>query len=444
MSNATPFLPGLSPVAGKPLTAQKDAGNLTSNGGLVVLRESASRLGIAEVIAAPLPDARNPLLVTHTYEDMITARMMAIAAGYEDADDLDALRRDPALMIACNRAPECGIDLPSQPTISRLENVADATALYRIGIGFIDLFLNGYSMPPHSIVLDIDDTDDRVHGGQQLALFNTHAGGHCFQPIHIFEGNSGKPILSLLRPGKRPSSEEAARVLWHVIHRIRRRWPCVRILVRGDSHYCGPEVLDLLRRLDCDYILGLAINPTLDKLAEPWRQRCFDRWWPGRPVRRFHQFKYAAGSWAREEKVIARVEATDIGRDARFIVTNLPGRAKTLYEQVYCARGRMENMIKDLKLYTRSDKTACHRWEANQLRLFLHMGAYWLLHSVRLAAPRKSRWRGATFETIRSVFVKIACRVEELRTRIRLSFPTSLPHAVVLDAVCVKLCPGSP
>ena len=141
-----PILPGLSPVAGKPLTAQKDAGNLTSNGGLVVLRESASRLGIAKVIAAPLPDARNPLLVTHTYEDMITARMMAIAAGYEDADDLDALRRDPALMIACNRAPECGIDLPSQPTISRLENVADATALYRIGIGFIDLFLNGYSM----------------------------------------------------------------------------------------------------------------------------------------------------------------------------------------------------------------------------------------------------------------------------------------------------------
>jgi len=444
MSQATPFLPGLSPVAGKPLTAQKDAGNLTSNGGLVMLRESVSRLGIARVIAGPLPDARNPLLVTHTYEDMITARMMAIAAGYEDADDIDALRRDPALMMACNRAPESGIDLPSQPTISRLENVADAQALYRIGIGFIDLFLTGYATPPHSIVLDIDDTDDRVHGGQQLALFNTHAGGHCFQPIHIFEGNSGKPILSLLRPGKRPSGEEAARVLWHVIHRIRRRWPKVRILVRGDSHYCGPDVLDLLRRLDCDYILGLAINPTLDKLAEPWRQRCFDRWWPGRPVRRFHQFQYAAGSWVREEKVIARVEATDIGRDARFIVTNLPGRAKVLYEQVYCARGRMENMIKDMKLYTRSDKTACHRWEANQLRLFLHMGTYWLLHSVRLAAPKKSRWRGATFETIRSAFVKIACRVEELRTRIKLSFPTSLPHADGIDAITARLCAASP
>ena len=438
MSQATSFLPGLSPVGGKPLTAQKDAGNLTSNGGLVVLRESARRLGIAKVIAAPLPDARNPLLVTHSYEDMVTARIMAIAAGYEDADDIDVLRRDPALMIAYHRAPQSGIDLPSQPTISRLENVADPMALYRIGIGFIDVFLDGYVTPPHSIVLDIDDTDDRVHGGQQLALFNTHAGGHCFQPILIFEGNSGKPILSLLRPGKRPSGEEAARVLWHVIHRIRRRWPSVRILVRGDSHYCGPEVLALLRRLDCDYILGLAINATLDKLAQPWRQRCFDRWWPGRPVRRFHQFTYAAGSWTQKEKVIARIEATDTGRDARFIVTNLPGRAKTLYEQVYCARGRMENMIKDLKLYTRSDKTACHRWQANQLRLFLHMGAYWLLHSVRLAAPRKSRWRGATFETIRSAFVKIACRVEELRTRIKLSFPTLLPVAGDLAGIAAR------
>lgn len=444
MTEATPFLPGLSPVAGKSLTAARDAGNLTSNGGLVLLRERASRLGLAAMMAKHVPDARDPLLVTHTYEDMITARMMAVAAGYEDADDIDALRRDPALMIACNRMPDSGIDLPSQPTISRLENAADPKALYRIGIGCIDVFLDGYATPPRDIVLDIDDTDDLVHGSQQLALFNTHAGGHCFQPIHIFEGNSGKPILSLLRPGKRPSGEEAARVLWHVIHRVRRRWPKVRILVRGDSHYCGPEVLDLLRRLDCDYILGLAINPTLDALAEPWRRQCLERWWPGRPVRRFHQFTYGAGSWPHKEKVIARVEATDIGRDARFIVTNLPGRAKTLYEQVYCARGRIENMIKDMKLYTRSDKTACHRWEANQFRLFLHMGAYWLLHSVRLAAPRKSRWRGATFETIRTVFVKIATRVQEMKTRIRLSFPTSLPHADAISLVAVRLCGHGP
>jgi hypothetical protein len=349
MTEATPFLPGLSPVAGKSLTAQQDAGNLTSNGGLIMLRESALRSGVADVVAGPLPDTRNQLLIIHTYSDMVTARMMAIAAGHEDADDLDALRQDPALMIACNRAPEGGHDIPSQPTISRLENLADAKTLYRIGIGFIDLFCRGYATPPASIVLDIDDTDDLVHGGQQLALFNTHAGGHCFQPIHIFEGNSGKPILSLLRPGKRPSGEEIARVLWHVIHRIRRHWPNVRILIRGDGHYCAPEVLDLLRRLQCDYILGLSINPKLDAMAKPWRESCENRRKPSRPkVRRFHQFSYEAASWSVAEKVVARVEATENGSDARFVVTNLSGRAKVLYEKVYCARGRMENLIKSL------------------------------------------------------------------------------------------------
>jgi hypothetical protein len=145
-------------------------------------------------------------------------------------------------------------------------------------------------------VLDIDDSDDLVHGGQQLALFNTHAGGYCFQPIHIFEGNSGKPILSLLRPGKRPSGEEIARVLWHVIRLIRRHWPKASILVRGDSHYCAPEVLDLLRRLRCDYILGLSINPTLDAIAAPWREQCERRREGGRSkkVRRCHQLTYQA------------------------------------------------------------------------------------------------------------------------------------------------------
>ena len=445
MAEATPFLPGLSSIGSKSLTAAQDAGNLTSNGGLVVLREAARRLGLAALIADPLPDTRNPLLVVHSYRAMVTARMMAIAAGYEDGDDLDALRHDPALLIACERAPESGHDIPSQPTISRLENLADAGTLYRIGSGFIDLFCRSYARVPASIVLDIDDTDDLVHGQQELALFNTHAGGHCFQPIHIFEASSGKPILSLLRPGKRPSGEEIARVLRHVIHRIRRHWPQVDILVRGDGHYCAPEVLNLLREKRCDYILGLARNKTLDALAEPWREQCQWRWKPSLgKVRRFHQFQYAAESWAREEKVIARVEATEFGTDARFVVTNLTGRGKHLYERLYCQRGAVENLIKDMKCTTRSDKTACSRWQANQFRLFLHMGAYWLLHALRLAAPKKSRWRGATFATIRATFVKIACRVVELKRSIKLAFPSHLPHANVLALVTHRLTAQGP
>jgi len=443
--HATPFLPGLSSIAGKQLTAARDAGNLSSNGGAVVLREAARRLGLAEAIAGPLADERNPLLVTHSYADMVTARMMAIAAGYEDADDLDTLRHDPALKIGIDRAPETGAGLPSQPTISRLENLADIRALFRIAINFIDLFCGTYVSAPASIVLDIDDTSDMVHGGQQLALFNTHAGGRCFQPIHIFEGNSGKPILSLIRPGKRPSGAEIARVLRAVIRRIRRHWPNVTILVRGDGHYCAPEVLHLMRETRCDYILGLPTNAALESKAASWREQTARRWWPSLgKVRRFHQFDYAAGSWSGEEKVIARVEATALGTDVRFIVTNLEGRGKVLYEKVYCARGKMENMIKDLKLYTRSDKTACHRWQANQFRLFLHQGAYWLLHAMRMAAPKRSRWRGATFATIRALLIKIAVRVEELRTRIKLSFPAHLPHAGALEMIAGRLCPQAP
>lgn len=443
--NSTPFLPNLSPVQSKPLTALQDAGNLSSNGGLVMLREAARQLGLADMIASRLSDERNPMCVRHTYADMITARCMAIAAGYEDADDLDHLRRDPVLMMACERAPETGAGLPSQPTISRLENTADIWTLVSIAKGYIDLFCAQYRTAPAAITLDIDDTDDMVHGGQQLSMFNTHAGGTCFKPIKIFEANSGLPVLMMIRPGKRPTGEEAAKVLAFCIRRIRRNWPHVRILVRGDSHYCAPEVLDLMRTLDCDYIIGLAINPKLDAKAAPWREQCAKRWWPSLgKVRRFHTFTYRAGSWSKTEKVIARVEATALGSDARFIVTNLEGRSKHLYEKVYCARGNMENLIKDIKLYTRSDKTACHRWQANQFRLFLHMGAYWLLHRLRRAAPKRSRWRHATFATIRCVFIKIAVRVEELKSRIKMSFTEHLPHAHTLQMITSRLTAEPP
>ena len=284
-----------------------------------------------------------------------------------------------------------------------------------------------------------------VHGQQELALFNAHYDSHCFQPIHIFEATSGKPVLSLIRPGKRPSGEEAARVLRHVIRRIRKHWPKVEILVRGDSHYCSEPVLALLEAERCDYILGLAINPALSGIAGPWLALCDIRRSPNaRKIRRFHQFQHRIGTWSQTRSVVARIEATDLGTDARFIVTSLNGRGKVLYEKVYCARGRMENLIKDLKLATRSDKTACHRWEANQFRLFLHTGAYWLLHSLRRAMPRRSIWRGATFETIRRTFVKIAVRVEEMKSRIKLAFPASYPHTAMLVAMTGTITTAGP
>ena len=440
-----PFLPGLSPVAGKPLTASFDAGRLSSDGGLIVLREVESRLGLAETITGPLRDERDRTRVRHSYTEMARARMLMIAAGYEDCDDVDVLRRDPALKIAVGRAPETGADLMSQPTLSRLENLADWRALARIGLGQIDLYCRSFARPPARVVLDVDDTYDAVHGQQQLALFNAHHDGTCFQPIHIFDGLSGKPILALLRPGKRPSGEEVAKVLRHVIRRIRRHWRQVAILVRGDSHYCSEPALALLEALRCDYVIGFAINPKLLDIAAPWRERCHMRRSRFRPtVRRFHQLSYAAREWSRSRKLVARVEATFVRTDVRFIVTSLEGRGKTLYEKVFCARGQAENLIKDMKRFTRSDKTACSRWQANQFRLFLHVGAYWLLHALRQAAPKRSRWRGATFETIRRAFVKIAVRVEELKGRIKLAFPASYPQRPMLAAMTGTIAARGP
>ena len=194
MTEATPFLPGLSPLRRKPLTAAQDAGNLTSNGGLIVLRESALRSGVAAVVADAVPDTRNQLLVTHSYRAMVTARMMAIAAGHEDADDLDTLRFDPALMLACNREPEGGHGIPSQPTISRLENVPDARTLYKIGIGYIDFFCRSYATPPTSIALDIDDTDDLVrHGGAMLRM-DAASSWRCSTPMPV--GTASNPSTS--------------------------------------------------------------------------------------------------------------------------------------------------------------------------------------------------------------------------------------------------------
>ncbi len=449
MNETIPFLPGLSPVAGKELCARFDGGRLSSDGGVLLFPGIERRLGIADLLASCVTDERTPASTTHTYADMIRARMFAIACGYEDCDDLDSLRFDPAFKLACGRLSESGDDLMSQPTLSRLENAPSWRELGRMGLSLIDLFCDSFKIVPVRIVLDIDDTADRVHGGQQLALFNAHYDDYCFQPIHIYDAASGKPILSLLRPGKRPSGAEAAGILRHVIRRVRYNWPRVEIIVRGDGHYGTPEVMDLLEEQGCGYILGLPTNARLKLIGQPWcedvaTRRALSGAGHGDKVRRFFQTAYQAKSWSRARRVVARVEATSRGADIRFIVTNLPGRAKLLYEKIYCARGRMENMIKDHKLYTKSDRTSCHRWEANQFRLFLHTGAYWLLHRLRRAAPRRSRWRTATFETLRRTFLKIAVRIEELKSRIKIALPSAYPDQSDLVLIAGKFTAQGP
>jgi hypothetical protein len=430
MADDALFLPGLSPVAGKPVQVTFDAGRLTSDGGVLMLAEIERKLGIAERLARCVDDPRAPARVQHGLAEMIRFRALLIAAGYEDANDCDALRADPAFKMATGRLPESAPDLCSQPTMCRLENLPGPIALKRMMAAMIELFCDSFAEVPHRLVLDIDDTEDRVHGGQQLALFHAHYDSRCFLPIHIYEATTGKPVAVILRPGKTPSGAEVALVLRHVVKALRARWPRVEILIRGDSHYARHEAMTWCERNRVGYVFGLAGNQVLlTHVAELADDAAVGRaLGEGDKVRRFRAFRYGARSWKVERQVVARIEASTHGSDSRFIVTNLAGAPRWLYEGVYCRRGQAENLIKAHKGHLASDRTSCTSATANQFRLLIHTAAYWLLHTLRGLAPRTSFWRDAQFDTIRLALSKVAARITEMKTRIKVALPTCYPY----------------
>jgi hypothetical protein len=440
MAKDAPVLPGLSPVGGKPVQVAFDGGRLTSDAGVLVLAEIERRLGLAERLARCIEDTRAPERVRHDLAEMIRFRALLIAAGYADANDCDALRTDPAFKMAVGRLPASGADLCSQPTMCRLENLPGPTALKRMMAAMVELFCDSFAQVPRRIVLDIDDTEDRVHGRQQLSLFHAHYDSRCFLPIHIYEAGTGKPVAVFLRPGKTPGGAEVALVLRHVVRAIRRRWPAVEILIRGDAHYSRPEALDWLERNRVGYIFGLAGNQVLlgkvRHLAEDAAVSRIDD--AAVKVRNYGAFRYAAKTWQVERQVIARVEATAQGSDSRFVVTNLKGAPRWLYDELYCARGQAENLIKAHKLHLASDRTSCCKATANQFRLLVHTAAYWLLHTLRGLAPKASFWHDAQFDTIRLALVKVAARVTELATRIKVALPSSYPYQGSLTLLTVQ------
>lgn len=429
MDEATLPLAFLSPVSGKSVMARFDGGLLSSDAGVLVLREIETRLGLSGRLAGCLDDPRNPDLIQHGLADMIRFRMMMIAAGYEDGNDAAHLRSDPVFKMAQGVLPS-DRHLASQPTISRLENLADVRSLLRMGRAMIDLYCASFRQVPKRIVLDIDDTFDAVHGGQQLRLFNAHHDEYGFQPIVVFDGD-GRFVAAVLRPAKRPKGSEIRGHLRRLVRAIRSNWPGTSILIRGDSHYCGPAVIDWCRANGIDFILGVASTSTLRRHIETLEAATkarFEAADGNGKMRRFKEFVDGAASWSRVERIIARVEAGDQGTDTRFIVTNLTGgKAKALYQDVYCRRGSAENHIKSWKTHLAADRTSCSKATANQFRLFLHAGAYWLMWGLRTAMPKRSSWRAAQFDTLRLRLIKIAARVVELKTQIRLQMPTALP-----------------
>ena len=438
---------GFPAVARKKVSAAFDGGMLSSDGGVLLLRAVEKKLGLAQRLSACLKDKRDPDFIKHTVEEMLRLRVLAIAAGHEDANDFDRLRYDPIFKMAAGRSPEDGDPLCSQPTLSRLENAPSRTELGRMMLALIDQFLSSYKRAPRSITLDIDDTFDAVHGNQQLSLFNAHYDERCFLPIHIYEGTSGKPVAMILREGKTPSGKEVRTILKHVIKRIRSRWPKVHILVRGDSHYGRHEAMEWCESQGVDYVFGFGGgNSVLNAMiCEQADALCVERATSGaEKLRRFARLRYGAKSWKCERRLVARIEATTKGLDVRYIVTSLKGGAKHLYETVYCARGEMENFIKLHKAQLASDRTSCRDPRANQFRLILHTAAYWLMLDMRKAVPARSPLFRAEFATLRLHLIKIAARVIEGTARIRISLPSACPHAALFRHLVGRFAAAGP
>jgi hypothetical protein len=421
--------------------AKFDGGLLSSDGGVLALREVEQRLRVADRLAACIDDPRAPDQITHTLADIIRFRLLMISAGYEDGNDAAELRRDPLFKMALDRAPS-DRELCSQPTISRLENWPNVRSLLRMGRAMVDLYCASFRHVPKRIVLDIDDTFDAVHGGQQLRLFNAHHDEYGFQPIVVFDGE-GRFVTAVLRPAKRPKGTDIRALLRRLLRAIRANWPATEILLRADSHYCGPQVLDGCRANRVDFIFGVAPTATLRRHVEALEASTMTRYAAAPQagkVRRYTEFYDGAASWSRVERIIGRVEAGADGTDTRFIVTSLPTRsARVLYKDVYCRRGAAENHIKAWKTHLAADRTSCPKASANQFRLFLHAGAYWLLWSLRSLMPKRSQWRIAQFDTLRLGLLKIAARVVELKTMIRLHLPTACPHHAILRVVLGRI-----
>ena len=458
MIQDTPLAFDLPAVRRKKLTVDFEGGDQSSDAGLLLLREAERRLGVCRRIADAMPDRRDPTRVHHEMFELVMARVTAIACGHKDAIDHDQLRHDPLLKAAVGRCPQSGAPLASQSTISRLENAPRKVEAARISGALVDQF--GVTVKPgREEILDIDDTFCAAHGGQQLAFWNAHHNERGFASMHIYHAGSGTPVVTILRPARTPKGTEVRTVVKHVTKRLRQHWlASTRIIWRGDSHYGRVEVMEWAENNDTHYIFGLAGNATLEGLAAEAAADLRRRHARGNQakLRTWVAFEYQAKSWKRSRRVIARLEASwraDVAADRsiaiqevdiRYVVTSLSGTARYLYENVYCQRGQMENLIKLHKAQLASDRMSCHSATANQVRLVLHTAAFWLMHAVRQAIPQTSPLAKAEFATIRDRLFKIAARVIEHVARIRIQLPTSCPDGALFRTIALGLSPSGP
>ena len=415
-----------------------DAPKLSSDGGLLLLRQADDALGLSEMLSECIMDDRDQRYVQHPVQEMLRQRLYQIACGYEDCNDADHLRHDPLFKLTCDRLPDDVDGLSSQPTLSRLENSISGGEIRSLTDALERSYVEHLPSDTTSIVLDLDSTDDETHGKQQLTFFHGYYDQYMYHPLLMFDGGSGELISLALRPGKCHSAKGSAIMLRRVIGRIRERFPTAHILVRGDSHFAMRWVLDPLDKLrehdsKLDYVIGLAKTSTLLKrLAKPLRQACEEYEKTGALAKVFAEFQYSPKTvpWTRERRAIGKAAYDARGANPRFIVTSLKGGTPEELYELYCQRGECENMIKAYKRALAGDRLSCSRFLANAFRLLLHAAAYRLMMQVRARVATVSPKLGrCQFDTLRLMLLKVAAMVSQSVRRVWVRLPAACPHA---------------
>ncbi len=417
--------------------ARFDGGDVTSNGGALLLRQADRVLGLTAAVARGLGDVRQRGKVRHRVADMLRQRVFGIALGYEDLNDHDALRHDLALQTAAERDGP----LASAPTLCRLENRAEPWWAWLMHQILVDVFIASFAAPPEEIVLDVDATDDAVHGRQEGRFFHGYYDHYCFLPLYVFAGDH--LLVAYLRPAGIDGAKHALGVLKLLVGRLRRAWPETRIVVRADSGFCRWRLLAWCERQGLGYIIGLAKNARLVTLAKPDMARAQTRFeQSGEKQRRFAELVYGAKSWDKARRVIARLEHGEKGANPRFVVTNLEGDGQALYDGLYCQRGEMENRIKEQQLQLFADRTSCHRWWPNQFRLLLASLAYTLVNAIRRLGLAGTEMARAQCATIRLKLFKIGAVVTRNTRRVRFHLASACPDRNLWRLVAARLEPG--
>jgi hypothetical protein len=440
-----------------------DGGRITSDGGGMLLREVDLRLGLVQRLAACFTDHRNPNSVEHGVRALVGQRVFGLALGYEDLNDHDALRGDSLLAMLVGKADLTGRDrlrdqdkgypLASSSTLNRLELgtaasaatdrykriAGDAAAMDRL---LVDLFLESRAPAPREIWLDLDATDDPLHGHQEGRFFHGYYRCYCYLPLYIFCGEH--LLCARLRRANEDGAAGSVEELTRILAQLRARWPKTRIVVRGDSGFCRETIMRWCEENGVYYLLGLAGNRRLHRILGLELQRakelCRET---GRPARLYRDFTYRTRkSWSRDRRVIGKAEHLPGKSNPRFVVTNLPERragAKHLYEKLYCIRGDMENRIKEQQLGLFADRTSTATMQANQLRLYLSSFAYVLMHGLRRLALSGTEFSRAQCTTLREKLLKIGMRMRITVRRVWLSFSESYPYASIFREALANL-----